>query len=150
MSRFRFAVLALFFAFAAAVMPLAAHADPAVPVYPTGTWQRIGHVRAGEHYRITASGAWTADNRQLDMWTLPNGYSPLIDGRLSPHCKVDSAYPYGALLTRVGNGSIVATGTSGPPAQADQDADVFATINADNQCLGPSSIGAYTVQLNAQ
>lgn len=150
MSRFGFAVLVLLLAVGGAFVPVAAHADAPVPVYPTGTWQRIGEVRAGEHYSITAAGAWTADNRQLDMWTLPNGYSSLVDGRLKPNCKVDTAYPYGALLTRIGNGPIVATGTSGPPMRADQDGAVYATINGNAQCLGPSSMGAYTVQLRTQ
>lgn len=110
-------------------------------------WQQASvTLKQGDQYSISyLSGTWTVDKRSLPS-VGPGGYSPEIDSRIGyPACKVDSRWPYAALLGRMGDGPVFVVGEGGT-FSAERDGPLYLQINDATGCQGDND-GAISVRI---
>ena len=77
-------------------------------VSSTTGWQQTPlHLNKGDTFYVTyQSGSWTVDQRNYPQ-VGPSGYDSDTDNRVARGYKFESSLPYGTLIGRVGNGSLV-------------------------------------------
>lgn len=100
-------------------------------------WQQTPlTLRQGEQFSIAyLGGTWTVDKRN---WPLvgPGGYSSDMDQQIGyPLCKVDSRWPYAALLGKVGEGAVFLA-DGGGTFTAERDGALYLQINDAVMCQG--------------
>lgn len=130
--------------------------SPAVPAQCSGTdctitslagWQQTPvTLRQGDQYSVTyVGGTWTVDKRNLPL-VGPGGYSSEIDSGIGyPACKVDSRWPYAALLGKIDDGSVFLV-DGGGTFTAERDGPLYLQINDATACQGDNE-GSISVRI---
>ena len=110
-------------------------------------WQQTPvTLKQGDQYSVSyLGGTWTVDKRSLPL-VGPGGYSSEIDSRIGyPACKVDSRWPYAALLGRIGDGPAFLVGEGGT-FSAERDGPLYLQINDATGCQGDND-GAVSMRI---